>query len=330
MKAHRMKSTVTTRRKFIQQMGVTTMGAVTLPNLGLGKPGKDASKIVFIGGPKSHNYMAHEHYAGFVLIAKWLEDANLGITTLVCKDGWPEDESVFDNAAAVIVNCNGGGSHVLGKHLTALDELRKRGVGLALLHFATIIDKGPLADRALEWAGGYDEAHWSVVKWWTAEFKSLPSHPIARGVKPFTFHDEWYYHMRFRPDMTGVTPILSAIPPDSTREGEDGPHSGNPAVRARKGMAEHVAWASECPDGTRGFGFTGLHCHWYLAHPQFRKTLLNGIAWCAQVEIPQEGIPSPPPTLEELKLNQDEAVPDGYDFNRIRKTLDTWATEARS
>ena len=51
---------------------------------------------------------------------------------------------------------------------------------------------------------------------------------MTSGVKPFWTNDEWYYHMRFRPDMQGVTPILSAIPPDSTRQGKDDPHGGNP------------------------------------------------------------------------------------------------------
>ena len=37
-------------------------------------------------------------------------------------------------------------------------------------------------------------------------------------------------------------------------------HSGNPHVRARMGMPEHVAWAYERPGGGRSFGFTGGRC----------------------------------------------------------------------
>ncbi len=44
----------------------------------------------------------------------------------------------------------------------------------------------------------------------------LPEHPITRGVKPFKINDEWYYHMRFREEMEGVTPILTDLPPDAT------------------------------------------------------------------------------------------------------------------
>ncbi len=285
-------------------------------------------KIVMIGGPQSHNYMAHEHYASYTVLAKRLEAAGLGIRTVVCRDGWPKDESVLDGAASIAINCDGAEKLFAG-HLDKVDELMKRGTGLIVLHFATIIDRGPVADKVLRWAGGYDEPNWSVVKWWTAEFKSLPAHPITRGVRPFSFHDEWYYHMRFRPNMEGVTPILSAIPPDSTREGEDGPHSGNPTVRSQKGAIEHVAWASERPDGARGFGFTGLHYHWYLAHPLYRKVLLNGIAWTAHVEIPADGIESSTPTLEELTENQDEPAPANYDFDSIKKQIATWTKEAQ-
>ncbi len=302
-------------------------GAFALPYR-VGAQAMHASpKIVLIGGGQSHSYMAHEHYAAFVLMKKWLESAGVGLHAIICKNGWPKDESVFDGATAIAVNSNGERGHALNGHLAELDALRKRGVGLALIHFATIIDKGALADRALEWVGGYDEAHWSVVKWWKASFKSLPDHPTARGLAPFDFHDEWYFHMRFRPGMTGITPILSAAPPDDVREGKDGPHSGNPVVRAQKGAVEHVAWASVCPDGTRGFGFTGFHNHWYLGHLLFRRALLNGLAWCAGVEIPPGGIRSPQPTLDELKLNQDEPAPANYDFSRIEKDLRTWAAK---
>lgn len=294
-----------------------------------GKPEDREVKIVLIGGPQSHTYMAHEHYAGFLILAGRLEAAGLGIKPVVCRNGWPEDESVLDGAAAIAVNCDGESQHLLNGHLDKVDELMQQGVGLVMIHFATIVDQGDLRAKSLDWVGGYDEANWSVVKWWTAEFKSLPTHPITRGVKPFSLHDEWYYHMRFRPGMAGVTPILSAIPPDSTRMDADGPHSGNAAVRERKGMIEHVAWASEQPNGLRGFGFTGLHYHWLLAHPQFRKVLLNGIAWCAHVEIPENGIESSTPTMEELRLNQDEPEPAAFDFSQIEKDITRWASEAQ-
>jgi hypothetical protein len=108
----------------------------------------------------------------------------------------------------------------------------KRGVGLACIHYAVEVPKEKGGAEFLDWLGGYFEMFWSVNPHWEADFKELPNHPITRGVKPFKINDEWYYHMRFRENMQRITPILSAIPPDSTR-GKPGSSSsgGNPTYK---------------------------------------------------------------------------------------------------
>ncbi len=60
-----------------------------------------------------------------------------------------------------------------------------------------------------------------------------------------------------------------------------------------------MAWARERPDGGRGFGFTGGHVHWNWGNDNFRKLVLNAIVWTAEVDVPAEGVPSQPPTLED-------------------------------
>ena len=268
---------------------------------------EDKKKVVFIAGPKSHGYAAHTHYAGCVLLAKMLNENLPGVLTAVYRDGWPKDPTALDNADAIVIFSDGGGGMPAIPHLDKLDKLMKRGVGLALLHYAVEVPKEKAGKAMLDWVGGYFEAFWSVNPFWVAEFKTFPDHPIARGVKPFAIRDEWYYHMRFRENMQGVTPILSAVPPDSTR-GPDGSHSGNPTVRARKGMAEVVGWAYQRPDGGRGFGFTGGHDHWNWANPSFRTVVLNAIVWIAGLEVPPGGVPSKTPSIDELLENQDYAA----------------------
>ena len=145
--------------------------------------------------------------------------------------------------------------------------------------------------------------------------------PVTRGVKPFSIHDEWYYHMRFREGMEGVTPILTAVPPDATRERPFGPHSGNPAVRARRGMPEHVAWAFERPGKGRGFALTGAHYHWSLAHDGFRTLLLNGIAWAAGVEVPAGGVAPRQPGWDELMAHQEGTAPAGFSPEAARALI---------
>ncbi len=128
---------------------------------------------------------------------------------------------------------------------------------------------------------------------WTADFTSLPKHPVTRGVKPFKQVDEWYYHMRFPPGMRGVTPILSALPPANTLKRADGPHENNPAVRAavlERKEPQHVMWLYNRRDGSRGFGFTGGHSHKFWGNPDFRTVVLNAILWIARVEVPADGV----------------------------------------
>ena len=104
-------------------------------------------------------------------------------------------------------------------------------------------------------------------------------------------NDEWYYHMRFVPDMKGVTPILAVVPPQATLQRPDGPHSGNPAVRAAvaRGEAQVLMWVYERPGGGRGMGFTGGHFHRNWSHEGFRKAVVNGLAWIAGADVPASG-----------------------------------------
>jgi hypothetical protein len=119
-------------------------------------------------------------------------------------------------------------------------------------------------------------------------------------------HDEWYFHMRFRDGMEGVTPILSSVAPPSAMDREDGPHEGNPAVResVKNGETQHMAWAFERGDGGRGFGFTGGHYHRSWGNDDLRKLVLNAILWTAKVEVPKDGVTSHV-TPEDLKKNLD-------------------------
>jgi type 1 glutamine amidotransferase len=284
----------------------------------------DKKKVVFIAGPRSHGYGSHEHRAGCMILAKALNENMPGVQAVVYTDGWPKDPEVLEGADCIVMYGDGGGGHMVNRNLATMDKYAKAGVGIVCIHYAVEVPKGESGDRFLDWIGGYFEAHWSVNPHWTADFAKLPDHPITRGVKPFAINDEWYYHMRFRPEMKNVAPILTAVPPDSTRERPDGPHSGNPTVRARKGEAEHVAWAAVREDGGRGFGFTGGHNHWNWGSDNFRKLMLNAIVWCAKAEVPDGGVPSKPLTVEDLKANQDFQPPDNFDYERIERLLKEW------
>jgi hypothetical protein len=115
--------------------------------------------------------------------------------------------------------------------------------------------------------------------------------------------------MRFRDGMQGVQPILATVPPISTMSRRDGPHEGNPGVRAavERGEPQILAWVAERSDGGRGFGFTGGHYHRNWGDDSFRKVVLNAILWVAKVEVPADGVNSTV-TPADLEQNLDPKV----------------------
>ena len=175
---------------------------------------------------------------------------------------------------------------------TQVDALAKKGVGIVCIHYGVEVPKGPSGEKFLDWIGGYFETNWSVNPHWTAKFEKFPDHPISRGVQPFEINDEWYYHMRFREGMKGVTPILTALPPKESLS------RGRRPAQRQSGTSARRCWSARSRStwpgprsgegGGRGFGFTGGHDHWNWGDPNFRKLVLNAIVWCAQGEVPEE------------------------------------------
>ncbi len=181
----------------------------------------------------------------------------------------------------MVIFSDGGDGHPVMSHLAQFDKLARKGVGLACIHYAVEVPKGKAGNFMKDWIGGYFETFWSVNPDWVAHYKAFPDHPVARGVRPFAINDEWYFHMRFQDGMKGVTPILTAVPPDDVHRPGNDAHGANPAVFARKGQPEHMAWAYQRPDGGRGFGITGaplsleLGLRW-LPHGGAQRHRLDG------------------------------------------------------
>jgi hypothetical protein len=288
----------------------------------------ERKKVVFVAGTPSHGYGNHEHRAGCLLLARLLDENTDHILSTVYTNGWPKDPTAFDNADAVVMFSNGGGGHMVVPHLHALHEVMKRGVGLGAIHYAVEVPKGEPGDLFLRWIGGYFETDWSVNPHWTANFEEIPCHACTRGVEPIEIYDEWYYHMRFADDQENITPIFSALPPAESLKRSDGPHSGNPHVRAavlERKEKQHLMWTYQ--RGTmpgRGFGITGAHYHWNWAHPDFRTAVLNAIVWITGTEVAEGGIRTPAVTLDDLLVNQDYERPANFNLDPWLKRFEAW------
>lgn len=271
------------------------------------KAAKDVKKIVFIADTAPHGPRGnHEFLAGAIYLARTINAHYPSAYAVVhTKDKWPKD---LKHADTIIVLLNHGGSAVN----PAVKEAAARGAGFMAIHYGVEVTKGEQGQNYLQWLGGYFETFWSVNPWWTPDFKEFPKHEVTRGVKPFAINDEWYYHMRFVEEMKGVTPILVALPPLNTIQGEGKKPSergGNAAVyeAVAAGKKQVMAWAYERPEGGgRGFGFTGLHKHANLADDNFRMLLLNAVAWVSKLEVPANGVPSKTLSRDDLEALIDE------------------------
>jgi hypothetical protein len=110
-------------------------------------------------------------------------------------------------------------------------------------------------------------------------------HPILRGVKPWTFRDEVFcrFFLLDPKDPRRTNLLLASPKEDKLRVG--------PQI---------ASWAYEREDGGRSFVFGGLDFRDNLARDDYRKFLLNGIAWAARMEIPKKGIDSPLPDVSDV------------------------------
>jgi len=258
-----------------------------------------AKKIVLIAGPlDSHPKDTHEYEKNVILLKHCLDTSPTlkGARTEVHFNGWPADPKTLDDADTILLT-SGGCDHRLEDHpfyvgdrLAAIERQMKRGCGLVLFHWSTF---HPVKheDKILEWVGGYFDYERGPAsaeaaagkpggKWYskiqTREWTTAvgaPDHPVARGVKPFKVKEEFYFNLRFRENDPRLKPVLLKEPGGDV-------------------LPNTVGWAVERTDGGRGFGFTGGHftANWWV--PEFRKLVLNAIAWTAKAEVPAEGVDS--------------------------------------
>jgi type 1 glutamine amidotransferase len=297
---------------------IITLVLLAFSALPLGNLRAENRKIVLVAGKPSHPPRMHEFNAGVQLLANCLGGVP-DLDVQVVLNGWPKDETVFDNASAVVFFMDGGGKHEIvkedGRRLKIIDAWAEKGIGLGFMHYGVEV----LADQAgaemKRWIGGHYEHLFSCNPMWEPRFDSLPDHPVTRGVKPFQIKDEWYFNMRFVADLVGIdqkeidglefVPILVAEPSTEVRDGPyvypKGPY---PHIQASEGRAEAMMWTVERADGGRGFGFTGGHFHDNWGNDDFRKVVLNGLLWIAKAEIPVDGVESSV-TKSDLDANLD-------------------------
>ncbi|WP_051359987.1 ThuA domain-containing protein [Adhaeribacter aquaticus] len=262
-----------------------------------------SKKIIFLAGPKDHGAPGrHEYEKDLRLLAQCLETStNLkGVTTKVIVGKAPKDINELKDAAAIVILSSSDRdtreTHPLfppqpstdGRsydaetqaYLNDLDKLVKTGVGVVVFHYANWVEHWKARGLFLDWTGGLwvQMASRNPNDDWTITLKN-ESHPVLRGVKPWTYKDEIFCRF-FLPNDPKRTDLLLGTP-------------------AKSPVGQQVAaWAYQREDGGRGFVMGGVDYHSNMQIEDYRRFLLNGIAWAAKLEVPAKGIQSTIPKAQ--------------------------------
>lgn len=244
---------------------------------------RSLAKIVLVAGKPSSKPLGHEYFAGCALFRDWLKQTP-GVFPIMARDGWPQDESIFENASSVVFYMDGGDKipFLEKKRWNLVQRLAKKKVGLVFLHqMVDFPDKR--ADAAMALFGADWQADKGGRGHWESSFSKFPNHPAANGLKPFKINDGWLYNLHFVPGMKGVTPILVTVPPLSSRK--------NAELLANPNREELIAWTYDRPDGGRTYAFTAADWHPNWEVESVRRTVINGILWTSGIRIPAGGAP---------------------------------------
>lgn len=230
---------------------------------------KPKTRLLLIGKNPDHPYGTHMYLHTCGVLAKCLE-LTPGVEGVV-SNGWPKDEAALKGIKAIVVYTSPAAELLLeGQHREQFHKMMKDGVGLVTIHWASSIYQKNL-DRLgpvwLDYLGGTWVSNVGL-SFGTSSLKQLvPNHPICRGWREYEITDEFYLN----PKIEKATPLLQ--------------------VKDRKGKEVIVGWVHERPKGGRSFATTLGHPYKNFQIEAFRRMIVNGILWAAQVEVPVNGAP---------------------------------------
>jgi hypothetical protein len=275
---------------------------------GAGPSYAEGKKILFLAGPRDHGAPGrHEYERDLRTLSQSLEQAtNLEkVSTQVIVGSLPRDLAALAGVSAIVIDSssdraeneihplfppnpstNGRGyDEPTTAWLKSLDELiQQQRIGVVILHYASWVENWRARDYYLRWTGGLwvQMVSRNPQDEWSMKLENK-RHPILRGVKPWTYRDE-VFSRYFLPEDPRRTNLVIGTPKED---------------RQRIGP-QVAAWAYQRDDGGRGFVFGGLDFRDNLALDNYRRFLLNGIAWTAGIEVPKGGIGSPTPDVSDV------------------------------
>jgi len=264
-------------------------------------------KILFLAGERDHGAPGrHEYERDLRTLAQSFENStNLeDVATQVIVGKAPRDLALYKDVSVIVIDSSSdraenevhplfpqdpstnhhGYDAETTAYLKSLDELIKQEkIGIVILHYATWAENWRAREYYLGWTGGLwvqiasknPQDDWAM--------KPLARHPILRGVRPWTYRDEIFCRFLLPTDQRRTDLLLATPKTDKFNVG-----------------AQIASFAYQRDDGGRGFVFGGLDFRDNLALDNYRRFLMNGVAWAARIEIPKAGIQSPTPDVSDV------------------------------
>ena len=259
------------------------------------------ARILIVVGPSNHPPGSHEVAAGARLMQHCLNTSgNMPRLKADVVYEWPTNEAQLEATDTIVFigdtfppNRFPGSDAILAQ----LGNMMNRGCGIVCVHYATGLRAEDVAEDGehplLHWMGGYFATrcphHQSIAKIYPAAeiAPAAPNHPVSRGWKEFTLHDEPYINNYFGKDenrlAANVTALATSMLP---------PEAPQPEV---------VSWCVQRDDGGRGFGIVMPHFYRSWKINDLRTFILNGIVWTAGQSVPTTGVQSDLPELAEFQ-----------------------------
>jgi type 1 glutamine amidotransferase len=260
---------------------------------------ESAPRVLIVVGPSNHPPGTHEVAGGGRLLKHCLEAIGKPELKADVVSEWPADgEKAFADVASVVFIGDLFPPEVMPDRDTVMKHLgamTKRGCGIVCIHYATGLEAKHVTTEGdhplLHWTGGYFATRCNHHKSVARVFKEATieptkaDHPVLRGWKSFTLHDEPYINNFFGkdgPDKTVTALATAMLPPE-------------------KPNRETVAWAAVRPDGGRGVGVVMPHFYRNWQLEDLRTLVLNAIVWTAKQEVPKDGARVKLPDLATFK-----------------------------
>lgn len=237
----------------------------------------DKTRILFIGHDPDHPYGSHEYLHTCGMLGKCVE-LTKGVEAVV-SNRWPKEAEKLKGVRAIVLYTSPGAELLLeGPHRAEVEALLDKGVGLVTIHWASTVHQKNferLSPTWLRYLGGTWISNVGLSGGKSTLKQLIPEHPICRGWSEYDIEDEYYLN----PKLDRAKPLLR--------------------VTERKGKDVIVGWVLEREGGGRSFATTLGHPYSNFQREPFRRMIVNGILWAAQLEVPRAGAPV---NLEEKDL----------------------------